>query len=145
MEQERSTFREVLESHAGKCFDLSILNSFCALTSLDVLLCSVFIFAVEKATLEKRVKELEESLASKNTEAEKAAKDAAIREAEFVNRAAFLTQNVRGKILPASSTRMHAYGCAYFEFLFALTFAQKQHDSQRLWIRRVAECHSTQL
>ena len=59
MEQERSTFREVLESHAGKCFDLSILNSFCALTSLDVLLCSVFIFAVEKATLEKRVKELE--------------------------------------------------------------------------------------
>ena len=116
MEQERSTFREVLESHAGKCFDLSILNSFCALTSLDVLLCSVFIFAVEKATLEKRVKELEESLASKNTEAEKAAKDAAIREAEFVNRAAFLTQNVRGKILPASLTRMHAYGCAYLSF-----------------------------
>ena len=56
------------------------------------------LFAVEKATLEGRVKELEESLASKDTEAEKVAKDTAAREAEFVNRAAFLTQNVRGKI-----------------------------------------------
>ena len=65
---------------------------------LDVFLHSVTVCAVEKATLEKRVKELEESLASKNTEAEKTAKDAAAREAEFVNRAAFLTQNVRGKI-----------------------------------------------
>ena len=64
---------------------------------LDVLFHSVIV-AVEKATLEKRVKELEESLASKDTEAEKVAKDAAAREAEFVNRAAFLTQNVRGKI-----------------------------------------------
>ena len=65
---------------------------------LDVLFHSVTLFAVEKATLEKRVKELEESLASKDTEAEKVAKDAAAREAEFVNRAAFLTQNVRGMI-----------------------------------------------
>ena len=65
MEQERSTFREVLESHAGKCFSLSTLTSFCVLTFLDVLLYSVAVFAVEKATLEKRVKELEESLASK--------------------------------------------------------------------------------
>ena len=69
---------------------------------LDVLLHSVTVFAVEKATLEKRVKELEESLASKNTEAEKAAKDAAAREAEFINRVAFLTQNVRGKIFRLS-------------------------------------------
>ena len=69
---------------------------------LDVLLHSVTVFAVEKATLEKRVKELEESLASKNTEAEKAAKDAAAREAEFINRAAFLTQNVRGKFFRLS-------------------------------------------
>ena len=66
------------------------------------------LFAVEKATLEARVKELEESLASKHTEAEKTAADAAAREAEFINRAAFLTQNVRGKIphlfiLPAYS------------------------------------------
>ena len=65
---------------------------------LDDLLHSVTAFAAEKATLENLVKELEESLASKNTKAEKVAKDAAAREAEFVNRAAFLTQNVRGKI-----------------------------------------------
>ena len=44
------------------------------------------------------MKELEESLATRNMEAEKVAKDTAAREAEFVNRAAFLTQNVRGKI-----------------------------------------------
>ena len=47
---------------------------------------------------DKRVKELEESLATRNTEAEKLAKDAAAREEQFVNRVAFLTQNVRGKI-----------------------------------------------
>ena len=55
-------------------------------------------FAAEKEALEKRVKELEESLATRNTKAGKVAKDAAAREAEFVNRVAFLTQNVRGKI-----------------------------------------------
>ena len=55
-------------------------------------------FVAEKKALEKCVKELEESLATRNTEAEKVAKDAAAREAEFVNRVAFLTQNVRGKI-----------------------------------------------
>ena len=55
-------------------------------------------FVAEKETLEKRVKELEESLATRSMEAEKVAKDAAARKAEFVNRAAFLTQNVRGKI-----------------------------------------------
>ena len=47
--------------------------------------------------LEKRVKELEETLATRNTEAEKAAKDATAREEQFVNRVAFLTQNVRGE------------------------------------------------
>ena len=56
--------------------------------------CSV----AEREALEKRVKELEESLATRNMEAEKMAKDTAAREAEFVNRATFLTQNVRGKI-----------------------------------------------
>ena len=101
IEQERSTFRGILESHAGKCFNL--FNQpcfiFCDPMFLDVLFHSIAIFcAVEKATLEKRVKELEESLASKNTESEKVAKDAAAREAEFVNRAAFLIQNVRGKM-----------------------------------------------
>ena len=45
------------------------------------------------------MKELEESLATRNAEAEKVAKDAAAREEQFVNRVAFLTQNVRGKIL----------------------------------------------
>ena len=55
--------------------------------------------AAKKTTLEKRVKELEESLATRNAEAEKVAKDAAAREEQFVNRVAFLTQNVRGKFL----------------------------------------------
>ena len=55
-------------------------------------------FAAEKEALEKRVKELEESLATRNMEAEKVAKDAAAREAEFVNRVAFLIQNVQGKM-----------------------------------------------
>ena len=54
-------------------------------------------FAAEKTALEKRVKELEESLATRNTEAEKVAKDATAHEEQFVNRVAFLTQNVRGK------------------------------------------------
>ena len=71
------------------------------------------LFAVEKATLEARVKELEESLASKHTEAEKAAKDAAAREAEFINRAVFLTQNVRGKIFRLSI--LHAYSNVYID------------------------------
>ena len=73
---------------------LHFLTFFCILLSL---------FAVERATLEARVKELEESLASKHTEAEKTAKDADAREAEFINRAAFLTQNVRGKIFRLSN------------------------------------------
>ena len=54
-------------------------------------------FAAEKSVLEKRVKELEETLATRNTEAEKAAKDATAREEQFVNRVAFLTQNVWGE------------------------------------------------
>ena len=53
----------------------------------------------EKTALEKRVKELEESLATQSVEAEKVAKDAAAREEQFINRVAFLTQNVRGKFL----------------------------------------------
>ena len=54
-------------------------------------------YAAEKSALEKSVKELEETLATRNTEVEKAAKDATVREEQFVNRVAFLTQNVRGK------------------------------------------------
>ena len=57
----------------------------------------VICYAAEKSALEKRVKELEETLATRNTEAEKAAKDATVCEEQFVNRVAFLTQNVRGK------------------------------------------------
>ena len=45
------------------------------------------------------MKALEESLATRNAEAEKVAKDATAREEQFVNRVAFLTQNVRGKYL----------------------------------------------
>ena len=84
---------------------------------LDVLFHSVTV-AVEKATLEKRVKELEESLASKDTEAEKVAKDAAAREAEFINRAAFLTQNMRGKIF--SVCFIHSNACIWLCLLLFL-------------------------
>ena len=59
----------------------------------------VICYAVEKSALEKRVKELEETLATRNTEAEKVAKDATVCEEQFVNRVAFLTQNVRGEYL----------------------------------------------
>ena len=59
----------------------------------------VICFAAEKSALEKRVKELEETLATRNTEVEKAAKDATVCEELFVNRVAFLTLNVRGKHL----------------------------------------------
>ena len=57
----------------------------------------VFYYVAEKSALEKHVNELEETLATRNTEAEKAAKDAAIREEQFVNRVAFLTQNMQGE------------------------------------------------
>ena len=50
-------------------------------------------FAAEKTALEKRVKELEETLATRNAEAEKVTKDVT------VHRVAFLTQNVQGKYL----------------------------------------------
>ena len=71
----------------------------------------------EKEALEKRVKELEESLATRNTEAEKVAKNAAAREAEFVNRVAFLTQNVRGTVSIcfvhySTVYRVYAYSCS---------------------------------
>ena len=59
----------------------------------------VIFYAAEKSVLEKRVKELEEALATRNTEAEKSAKDATVREEQFVNRVAFLIQNVRGEYL----------------------------------------------
>ena len=42
-------------------------------------------FVAEKEALQKRVKELEESLATRNVEAEKVAKDVAAREEQFVN------------------------------------------------------------
>ena len=48
MEQERSTFREVLESHAGKRFNLSTFLFCCAPTFLDVLLHSVAAFCSRK-------------------------------------------------------------------------------------------------
>ena len=88
MEQERSTFRGILEFHAGKYFNLfdQFCFIFCAPMFLDFLLHFVTVFVAEKEALEKRVKELEESLATKNTEAKKVAKDTAAREAEFVNR-----------------------------------------------------------
>ena len=41
---------------------------------------AILLFAAEKTALEKRMKELEESLATRNAEAEKVAKDVAARE-----------------------------------------------------------------
>ena len=123
MEQERSTFRGILESHAGKCFDL--FGQFCCIFCTPVLTIFLFVFCrnfvAEKEALEKRVKELEESLASKHTEAEKVAKDAAAREAEFVNRAAFLTQNVRGKIF-LSTLSVYSNVCIGLCLLLFLLF-----------------------
>ena len=71
-------------------------------------------FAAEKTALEKRVKELEETLATRNAEAEKVAKDATTREEEFVNRVAFLTQDVQGKYLRP---------CTLWSFRFVTCFA----------------------
>ena len=101
-------------------------------------------FVAEKEALEKRVKELEESLATRNTEAEKVAKDAAAREAEFVNRIAFLTQNVRGKI-SICFVRYSTVHRIMLIFSPLYNFVQRQHVFQRLWIRRVTRCHSTRL
>ena len=53
--------------------------------------------SVEKSALENRVKELGEMIATRNTEAEKVAKDAAVRDEQFVDHVAFRDQNVRGK------------------------------------------------
>ena len=68
------------------------------------------------------MKELEESLASKDAEAEKVAKDTAAREAEFVNRAAFLIQNVRGKIFCLSIFPVYSNVCIGLCLLLLLLF-----------------------
>ena len=101
-------------------------------------------FAAEKEALEKRVKELEESLATRNMEAEKVAKDTAAREAEFVNRVAFLTQNVRGKISICSAHYSTAHRIMLI-FVPLYNFVQRQRVFQCLWIRRVTRCRSTRL
>ena len=63
MEQERSTFRGILEIHAGKYFNLfdQFCFIFCTPMFLDFLLHFVTVFVAEKEALEKRVKELEDS------------------------------------------------------------------------------------
>ena len=73
-----------------------------------------YFFVAEKDALEKRVKELEESLATRNAEAEKVAKDAAAREEQFMNHMAFLTQNVRGKLLPHFVAYLSCIGLCSF-------------------------------
>ena len=101
-------------------------------------------FVAEKGALEKRVKELEESLATRNAEAEKVAKDTAACEEQFVNRVAFLTQNVRGKIL----IRFIVYSAVHrIMLIFAAlyNFVQRQRVFQRPWTHRVTRCHSTRL
>ena len=59
-----------------------------------MLLTSAFFDAVEKSALETRVKELEEMIATRDVEADKVAKAAAVREEQFVDHVAFLAQNV---------------------------------------------------
>ena len=81
----------------------------------------VICYAAKKSALEKHVKELEETLATRNMEAEKVAKDAAVREEQFVNHLAFLTQNVRGEfccllfvyflVIPNATYFAHFYPC----------------------------------
>ena len=102
-------------------------------------------YPAEKSALEKRVKELEETLATRNTEAEKAAKDATVREEQFVNCVAFLTQNVRRK-------HSFCFVLMLFHTLFALlTFypcfepLQRQLAFQRQQTPRVTRCHSSKL
>ena len=74
----------------------------------------VIYYVAEKSALEKCVKELEETLATRNTEAEKAAKDATAREEQFVNRVAFL------------SPRMCEV--SIFEYLFVYLFSLSKRD-----------------
>ena len=146
MEQERGALRGILEIQLGKRFGLS--GQFCFASCTSVLTGFSFVFyryfVAEKEALEKRVKELEESLATRNTEAEKVAQDAAAREAEFVNRVAFLTQNVRGKI---SICYVHYSTVHRIMLIFAplYNFLQRQCVFQRLWIRRVTRCRLTRL
>ena len=75
---------------------------------------AILFLTAEKAALEKRVKELEESLATRNAEAEKVTKDAAAREEQFVNRVAFLTQNVRGKFVLLFAVYSNCIGLCSF-------------------------------
>ena len=64
------------------------------------------------------MKELEETLATRNTEVETAAKDATVREEQFVNRVAFLTQNVQGKYsLCCLCTYVFSYAICFAHFL----------------------------
>ena len=121
----------------------SVVN-FALLYSLFFFSCFCRNFVAEKEALEKRVKELEESLATRNTEAEKVAKDTAAREAEFVNRAAFLTQNVRGKI-SICFVRCSMVHTVMLTLVPLYNFVQKQHAFQHLWIRRATRCRSTLL
>ena len=127
---------------------LRLFGQFCLTFCTPVLTIFLFVFChcfvAEKEALEKRVKELEESLATQNTEAEKVAKDTAAREAEFVNRAVFLTQNVRDKISICfvRSSMVHR---VMLILVPLYNFVQKQHAFQHLWIRRVTRCRSTRL
>ena len=66
------------------------------------------------------MKELEESLTTRNVEAEKVAKDTAAREEQFVNRVAFLMQNVRGKFLSFFVAYSSCEGLCSFWFMFLM-------------------------
>ena len=118
MEQEKGALGGLLEIETGKCFDL-LGQFFCILCFCTHCFSFVlyYFFVAEKGELEKRVKELEESLATRNTEAEKVAKDVAAREEQFVNRVAFLTQNVRGKILILFVVYSRCIGLCSFCFM----------------------------
>ena len=107
----------------------------------------VFYYVAEKSALEKRVKELEETLATRNTEAEKSAKDVTVREEQFVNRVAFLAQNVQGKHSFSLFHALLSFSAQFSLLTCCLCFdsLQKQLAFQRRRTPRVTRCHSSKL
>ena len=66
------------------------------------------------------MKELEEMIATRDAETDKVAKAAAVREEQFVDRASFLAQNVRGKysLCFLCNSVLHCSILLYLYFLF---------------------------
>ena len=96
MERERNALHHILELGASKYFNC-IAKTLCLALSFLRASYECLFYAVQKSSLESRVKELEEMLATRDAETEKVAKTAVVREKQFVDRVAFLAHNVQGK------------------------------------------------